>query len=165
MTPLEFIRKWKPVALTERQTAQEHFIDLCHLVNHPTPVEDDPSGEHYCFEKGAPKSSGTPGFADVWKQGYFGFEYKKKKKSLGEALKQLSQYAWNLEKPPLNVACDTNALRIVTAWTNTLSKTFDLTLDDLADPEKIRDPARGLPRPRKTSRAHDPRNADQGGGR
>jgi hypothetical protein len=136
MTPHEFIKKWKPVALTERQTAQEHFIDLCHLVNHPTPVEDDPSGERYCFEKGALKSSGKPGWADVWKKGYFAFEYKKKWKSLGEALKQLSQYAWNLENPPLNVVCDTNAIRIVTAWTNTPSLTFDLTLDDLADPQK-----------------------------
>src|SRR5580700_2198938 len=71
MTPHEFIRKWKPVALTERQTAQEHFIDLCRLVNHPTPVEEDPSGERYCFEKGALKSSGRPGFADVWKKGHF----------------------------------------------------------------------------------------------
>ncbi len=115
MTPHEFIKKWKPVALTERQTAQEHFIDLCRLVNHPTPVEEDPSGERYCFEKGALKSSGTPGFADVWKKGHFAFEYKKKKKSLGEALKQLSQFAWNLENPPLNVVCDTNAIRIVTA--------------------------------------------------
>ena len=137
MTPHEFIRKWKPVALTERQTAQEHFIDLCHLVNHPTPIEDDPSGEHYCFEKGALKSSGTHGFADVWKKGYFAFEYKKKKKNLGEALKQLSQYAWNLEHPPLNVVCDTNAIKIVTTWTNTLPLTFDLSLDDLADPEKF----------------------------
>jgi hypothetical protein len=137
MTPHEFIKKWKPVALTERQTAQEHFIDLCRLVNHPTPIEDDPSGERYCFEKGALKSSGTPGFADVWKKGYFAFEYKKKKKNLIEALKQLSQYAWNLENPPLNVVCDSNAIRIVMAWTNTLSKTFDLSLDDLADPEKL----------------------------
>ena len=137
MTPHEFIKKWKPVALTERQTAQEHFIDLCRLVNHPTPIEDDPSGERYCFEKGALKSSGKPGFADVWKKGYFAFEYKKKWKNLGEALKQLSQYAWNLEHPPLNVVCNTNAIRIVTTWTNTLSKTFDLTLDDLADPEKF----------------------------
>lgn len=135
MTPQEFIKKWRPVALTERQTAQEHFIDLCRLVGHPTPVESDPTSESYCFEKGALKSSGNPGFADVWKKGYFGFEYKKK--NLGEALKQLSQYAWNLENPPLNVACDTNAFKIVTAWTNTPSSTVDLSLDDLADPEKF----------------------------
>ena len=137
MTPHEFIRKWKPVALTERQTAQEHFLDLCRLVGHPTPVEEDPSGQNYCFEKGALKSSGNPGFADVWKKGYFAIEYKKKKKNLCEALKQLSQYAWNLENPPLNVVCDTDLIRIVTAWTNTPSKTFDLSLDDLADPEKF----------------------------
>lgn len=31
MTPQEFIRKWKPVALTERATAHEHFLDLCRL--------------------------------------------------------------------------------------------------------------------------------------
>lgn len=137
MTPHEFIRKWRPVALTERQTAQEHFIDLCRLVGHPTPVELDPTGESYCFKKGSLKSSGTPGFADVWKRGFFAFEYKKKKRNLSEALKQLSQYAWNLENPPLNVVCDTNTIRIVTVWTNTPSRTFDLTLDDLADPEKF----------------------------
>jgi len=87
MTPHEFIRKWKPVELTERAAAQEHFIDLCRLVDHPTPAEADPTGEDYCFEKGALKSSGNPGFADVWKRGHFAFEYKKKKKNLGEALK------------------------------------------------------------------------------
>ena len=53
MTPQEFIRKWKPVALTERATAQEHFIDLCRLFDHPTPAEDDPVGDHFTFEKGA----------------------------------------------------------------------------------------------------------------
>jgi hypothetical protein len=94
-----------------------------------------PFGETYCFRKGALRSSGTPVFADVWKKGHFAFEYKKK--SLGEALKRPSQYAWNLENPPLNVVCDTNAIKNVTARTNTPSKTFDLTLDDLADPEKF----------------------------
>ena len=137
MTPHEFIRKWKPVELTERAAAQEHFIDLCRLVDHPTPAEADPTGEDYCFEKGALKSSGNPGFADVWKRGHFAFEYKKKKKNLGEALKQLSQYAWNLESPPLNVACDTNTIRIVTAFNNTPSRTFEIKLDQLADPEQF----------------------------
>src|SRR5208337_4035707 len=56
MTPQEFIRKWKPVALTERSAAQQHFLDLCRLFDHPTPVEDDPVGDHFTFEKGAPKT-------------------------------------------------------------------------------------------------------------
>jgi hypothetical protein len=92
MTPQAFIAKWKPVALTERQTAQEHFLDLCRLFDHPTPVEADPKGEWYCFEKGAMKSTGNPGFADVWKKGFFAWEYKKKKRNLNEALGQLSKY-------------------------------------------------------------------------
>jgi hypothetical protein len=34
---------------------QEHFIDLCHLVGHPTPNESDPSGTRFAFELGAGK--------------------------------------------------------------------------------------------------------------
>jgi hypothetical protein len=60
MTPQDFIAKWRPAALTERQAGQEHFIDLC---RHPTPAEADPAGEWYCFEKGALKATGNPGFA------------------------------------------------------------------------------------------------------
>jgi hypothetical protein len=48
MMPHEFIRKWKPVALTERQMAQVHFIDLCRLAKHRTAVEDDPGGARSC---------------------------------------------------------------------------------------------------------------------
>ncbi|HUZ66843.1 MAG TPA: hypothetical protein VMU56_04175 [Beijerinckiaceae bacterium] len=65
MTPQEFIRKRKPVALSERATAQVHFLDLCRLFDHPTPVEDDPKGERFTFEKGVVKSGGGDGFADV----------------------------------------------------------------------------------------------------
>ena len=31
MTPAEFIKKWKPVALTERANAHSHFLDVCAL--------------------------------------------------------------------------------------------------------------------------------------
>jgi hypothetical protein len=118
MTPQDFVRKWKPVALTERATAQEHFIDLCRLFDHPTPVEDDPIGDHFTFEKGAPKTGGGEGWADVWKKGFFAWEYKKKKRDLGKALEQLTRYAAALENPPLHVACDTHIFRIETRWTN-----------------------------------------------
>ena len=77
MTPQEFIRKWKKVALGERATAQEHFIDLCRLFEHSTPAEDDPVGDRFTFEKGAPKVGGGDGWADVWKKGFFAWEYKK----------------------------------------------------------------------------------------
>ena len=43
MTVAEFIAKWKHVDLKERSAAQKHFLDLCHLVGHPTPTEADPT--------------------------------------------------------------------------------------------------------------------------
>jgi hypothetical protein len=72
MTIQEFIAKWRKVALKERSAAQTHFIDLCRVFEHPDPVTADPTGENFCFEKGAAKhgpstSSGqaAQGFADV----------------------------------------------------------------------------------------------------
>jgi hypothetical protein len=39
LTPQDFVSKWKRVTSREKQTYQEHFIDLCRLVDHPTPNE------------------------------------------------------------------------------------------------------------------------------
>ena len=137
MTPQDFIRKWKPVALTERSAAQQHFLDLCKLVEHPTPAEDDPAGDHFTFEKGVPKTGGGDGFADVWKKGYFAWEYKKKKRDLDKALEQLTRYAAALENPPLHVACDTHIFRVETRWTNEVPAKYEFELDDLAEPKNI----------------------------
>jgi type II restriction/modification system DNA methylase subunit YeeA len=133
ITPLAFIQKWKRASLTERQTAQEHFIDLCSLFGHPTPTEDDPTGERFAFEKGATKVGGGRGFADVWKRDYFAWEYKRKNGNLDNALHQLIRYAPALESPPLHVVCDIENFRIHTAWTNTVPAKYEIKLDDLAD--------------------------------
>ena len=138
MTPLEFIRKWKPVSLTERATAQTHFIDLCALVGHPDPVSVDPTGELFTFEKGALKTGGGDGFADVWKKGFFAWEYKKKKRNLDEAPAQLVRYAAALENPLLQVACDTDRFQIRTAWTNAVPKTYELSLEDIGEPQNLK---------------------------
>jgi hypothetical protein len=47
MTPSAFIQKWKAVNLKERSAAQAHFIDLCRLLEEPTPTEyaDDPRAQ------------------------------------------------------------------------------------------------------------------------
>ena len=137
MTPFEFIKKWKPVALTERATAQSHFIDLCALLGHDDPIKADPTGESFAFEKGVTKTGGGDGFADVWKKGFFAWEYKKKKRNLDDALTQLVRYAAALENPPLQVACDTDRFLIRTAWTNAIPKVYEFSLDDLADPKNI----------------------------
>lgn len=53
LTPQDFVSKWKRVAARERQTYQEHFIDRCHLVEHQTPNDYDPTGTRFGFEMGA----------------------------------------------------------------------------------------------------------------
>ncbi|MDJ0447300.1 DNA methyltransferase [Methylocystis sp. JR02] len=138
MTPHEFIRKWKNHALTERAAAQEHFIDLCHLFGHPTPAEVDPTGKEFTFEKGAAIVGGGDGWADVWKKGYFAWEYKKRKRNLDDAMAQLTRYAASLESPPLLVACDTIRFQIKTTWTNLETKKYEFELEELADPEKFK---------------------------
>ena len=74
MNPQQFVNKWRGVTLKERAAAQEHFLDLCRLVSHPTPAEDDPTGERFTFEAGVNKQSGKQGWADVWKKGFFAWE-------------------------------------------------------------------------------------------
>ena len=97
MTPDQFIAKWQGVTLKERSAAQEHFLDLCRLLDEPTPAESDPHGERYCFEKGAKKAGGGDGWADVWKRACYGWEYKGPGKDLQQALKQLQIYTPALE--------------------------------------------------------------------
>jgi len=133
MTPGEFIAKWKAVDLTERSAAQQHFLDLCDLLGEKKPADADPKGEWYAFEKGAIKTGGGGGWADVWKRGHFGWEYKRKGSDLGKALRQLQQYALALENPPLLVVCDTDRFEIHTNWTNTVSRVHRIALDDLHD--------------------------------
>ena len=69
MTIQQFIAKWRKVELKERSAAQEYFIDLCNVFEHPTLAMADHTGERFCFEKGAAKHGGGDGFADVWKWG------------------------------------------------------------------------------------------------
>ena len=137
MTPADFIRKWSDSQLRERQGSQEHFIDLCRLLGQKTPAEDDPLGERYCFERGASKTGGGDGWADVWRKGCFGWEYKGKHKNLDAALRQLQAYALDLQNPPYLVVCDMERIIVHTNWTNTVSRKYEFTLDDLHEPEKL----------------------------
>ena len=133
VTPNEFIAKWRASELKERSASQEHFIDLCRLLAEPTPAEADPSGDTYCFERGARRDTGGDGWADVWKRHYFAWEYKGKRANLDAAFNQLRQYALALENPPLLIVSDMVRFRIRTNWTNSVSRTHEFELDDLAD--------------------------------
>lgn len=136
MTPTEFISKWRNNSLTERQASHTHFIDLCHLLDEPPPYASGTDAETYCFERGATKTTGADGWADVWKRGAFGWEYKGPRKDLTAAYAQLQQYAVALENPPLLVVCDRERFRIHTNFTNSVSKVYEIELDELAQPER-----------------------------
>ncbi len=71
MTPSEFAAKWS--AATVKESAGRRAL------RRPLPdagVSDADgsrsNGEWYAFEKGAEKTAGGDGFADVWKRGHFG---------------------------------------------------------------------------------------------
>ena len=137
MTISEFIAKWRKVDLKERSAAQEHFIDLCNVFDHPTPAASDPTGATFCFEKGAAKQGGGDGFADVWKKDFFGLEYKGKRKDLAAAYDQLLRYRDALESPPLLVVCDLDRIVVHTNFTGTVSATYDIPLENLGEPRNI----------------------------
>jgi hypothetical protein len=97
VTPAEFKKKWAKVSAKESAAYQSHFDDLCRLLRLPTPLEADPAGEFFCYQKRVIKSaelldlegddaeSKKRGFADVSKKSCFASKYKGKKKNLGEA--------------------------------------------------------------------------------
>lgn len=138
ITPQSFVAKWQDNTLKERAAAQEHFIDLCRLVGHPTPSEDDPTGERFTFEAGADKLGGKQGWADVWKRNYFAFEYKGKHANLDKAYQQLLLYRESLLNPPLLVVCDIDRILIHTNFTNTVKRVIEIGLRDLLTADGIR---------------------------
>lgn len=87
----------------------------------------------YAFERGATKTTGGKGWADVWKRGYFAWEYKGKRKNLRDAYAQLQQYAVALENPPLLTVCDMETFEIHTNWTNTVHEVHRIGIEDLRE--------------------------------
>jgi restriction-modification enzyme MmeI-like protein len=151
MTPAEFKRKWARYSGKETSAYQEHFNDLCALIEHPTPAAADPTGtESFCFQKRvikdaelfpieesdrvAERPDNERGFADVWKRGCFAWEYKGKKKNLDAAYQQLLRYRESLLNPPLLVVCDFDRYVIRTNFTGTVQETHEFTNANIDDP-------------------------------
>jgi hypothetical protein len=153
MTPAEFKRKWARYSGKETAAYQEHFNDLCALLGHPSPATADPTGsESFCFQKRvvndeelfAVQDSGRigeesngyreRGFADVWKRGFFAWEYKGKKKNLDAAYQQLLRYRESLLNPPLLVVCDFDRYVIRTNFNGTVQETHAFTNANIDTP-------------------------------
>ncbi len=136
MNPHDFLKKWRNHELKERTASQSHFNDLCALLGVLDPIGADPTGDWFTFKKGASKTSGGEGWADVWRKGSFAWEYKGKGKDLKAAFNQLLQYSVALENPPLLIVSDMDTIRLHTNWTNTVQEVHDFTLEDLLDGAK-----------------------------
>ena len=108
LTPMQFIDKWRDTRFGERQAAQAFFNDLCALVGHPTPA-DYGNPELFTFEKPVPG-----GFADVYKEGHFAWEFKGSDNLLAEGMQQAIRYAAELKNPPLLLASSFQTIRIRT---------------------------------------------------
>jgi len=133
----QFILKWSKATLTERSASQQHFLDLCELVGHGKPAELDAEGDFFTFEKGIARYGGGRGWADVWKRGFFGWEYKGHHKDLVSAYDQLLRYREALENPPLLVVCDMDRIVVHTNFTGRPTVVHDISLRDLEKPEKL----------------------------
>ena len=133
MSVAAFVEKWRRVSARETQAAQSHFNDLCDVIGLPKPLEADPEGVDYAFEKGVKRPDGSTGQADVRKTGCFGWEYKGKRKNLTTAYEQLLGYREGLGNPPLLVVSDMNRIEIHTNFTNTEPRVIRFDLTDLRD--------------------------------
>ena len=133
LSATEFAVKWRENARRERASSQEHFIDLCRMLGVPTP-NDPPSSPDYTFEAGAERlSTGGQGWADVWKRGHFGWEYKGDRADLSAAYHQLLDYREDLENPPALVISDMDRIEVHTNFTGTRPVVSVVTLEDLAE--------------------------------
>jgi hypothetical protein len=84
-----------------------------------------------------PESERERGFADVWKRGFFAWEYKGKKKNLDAAYQQLLRYRESLLNPPLLVVCDFDRYVIRTNFNGTVQETHEFTNANIDTPSVL----------------------------
>lgn len=134
LTAEQFVQRWEKNTLNEQQGAHLHFLDLCNLLEEMPPSAE--TSDFYGFEKAAAKNDGRKGRADVWKKGFFAWEYKAPNGDLKAAFQQLQRYTTALENPPLLVVSDMRIIKIYTNFNNTVQKEYHFELHDLIYSEK-----------------------------
>ena len=137
ITPQQFIAKWRRSRGQESAGAQEWFLDLCRVVGHGTPGELDPQQQWFTFERSVREASGRHGRADVYKLGYFAWEFKGLHRNLDDAYAQLQRYREALSNPPILVVSDFRTIVVHTNFTNKVSEVHTILLDDIGEPESL----------------------------
>jgi hypothetical protein len=134
MDAAEFIEKWRSTPLPERAAAQQHFLELCELLGVEKPPTTGPETADYRFEAPVIGADDRPGFADAFRRGCFGWEYKKRRASLVEARSQLLRYAGSLGNPSLLVTCDHDRIEVTTNFNGYPSQREEFRLENLIAP-------------------------------
>ena len=128
---MEFFFKWRGVRFGEKQASQEMFLDLCALVDHPTPVAFG-NPDVFTFEKRVPG-----GFADAYLEEHFGWEFKSVDNRLEEGLTQLLRYQLHLKTPPLLIVSSFNTIRIQTNFPGMETVRHDIPVNEIDFPENL----------------------------
>ena len=131
ITPQAFIAKWRDVAFGEKQASQEMFLDICHLVGHPTPVEYGDK-DVFTFEKWVPG-----GFADAYLEGRFGWEFKGSDDQLDGAFLQLLRYQVHLKTPPLLIVSSFRTILVRTNFPGMETVLHEIPVVGLGQPDNL----------------------------
>ena len=129
MQPDQFVAKWRQVNFGEKQASQEMFLDICALVDHPTPVSYG-YRDAFTFEKSVPGGS-----ADAYLEGHFGWEFKSRDNQLEQAMNQLLRYQVHLKTPPLLIVSSFQTIRIRTNFPGMETTLRDIPVVELDQPE------------------------------
>ncbi len=132
MTPAEFIAKWKDTPFGEKQASQEMFIDICRLVDHPTPG-DYKDLDAFTFEKKVPIGS-----ADAYKEEHFGWEFKSSDNQLEGAFTQLLRYSIYLKTPPLLIVSSFQTILVRTNFPGMETVLYEIAVEELDKPENLK---------------------------
>ena len=131
MNPQEFVAKWRHVDFGEKQASQEMFLDICALVDHPTPVSYG-DRDTFTLEKHVPG-----GDADAYLEGHFGWEFKGSDNQLDGALTQLLRYQVYLRTPPLLIVSSFQTIRIRTNFRDMETVVHEIPVAALDQPEHL----------------------------
>lgn len=137
MTLPEFVEKWRAIHQSEIAVSHDFLRDLCEVLTVSHPTAEDWTGDKYAYERSGKKISAKLGRPDVWKRGFFIWEFKRKGKSLADAYSELCEKLDAAGNPPLRVVCDMNRFRIYVVLSDQDPLVHDFCLDDIErNPEK-----------------------------
>ena len=131
MQPEAFVAKWRNINFGEKQASQEMFLDICALVEHPTPVAHG-DRDAFTLEKRVPN-----GVADAYLEGNSVWEFKGSDADLDAAMNQALRYQVYLGTPPLLIVSSFRTIRIRTNFPGMVTVLHEIPVAELDQPENL----------------------------